>query len=266
MRILTRLAAALAAAVALGAQASNLAGLWFNASESGWGINLSQQGNTIFATMFVYGTNGRPTWYVTPNLAQATATTFTGDMYETTGPWFGAAFNPANVTARVVGTMTVRSDFGVTGTVTYTADGISVVKSIVRQTWRTISLGGDYRVSFINVPRSSGECSGVALSALDDIRIRDTGSITIYGSNSVPVCELAGQFGQVGEYRALDGTIACGASQSNFSGTAVITDFRGDGIAGETTGTEFLSGILFLTGPGNCGKRYHFSGTRYNPS
>lgn len=263
LRVLLVLALGMAGS---GANGSNVAGLWFNSSESGWGLNLSQQAGTVFATMFVYDTNGRATWFVTPNLAQASSTTFSGDMYETTGPWFGSAFNPAAVNARKVGTMTFRSDFGITGTVTYVADGVSVVKSVERQTWRTISVAGDFRVSIINLPRASGECSGIALTAIDDVRFRDTGAITLYGSSGSPVCEISGGFAQYGDYKAHVGSIACGPGQSNFSGSVTMGDLRAEGIAGETTGTEFLTGIMFINGPAGCTKRYHFSGTRYNPS
>jgi hypothetical protein len=44
----------------------NYTGLWWNSpagSESGWGINLSHQGRTIFATWFGYGLKGEPYWF-----------------------------------------------------------------------------------------------------------------------------------------------------------------------------------------------------------
>jgi hypothetical protein len=34
-------------------------GIWWNASESGWGLNVAQQGNVLFATWFTYDTSGR---------------------------------------------------------------------------------------------------------------------------------------------------------------------------------------------------------------
>ena len=40
--------------------------LWYVESESGWGLQLVQRGNVIFATLFVYDTNGTPTWYTPP--------------------------------------------------------------------------------------------------------------------------------------------------------------------------------------------------------
>src|SRR5205085_6615179 len=46
--------------------------LWYASpaeSESGWGVNVSQQGNVLFLTMFVYGSGSQPTWLVGSNTA-----------------------------------------------------------------------------------------------------------------------------------------------------------------------------------------------------
>ncbi len=46
-------------------QAPTMQGLWWNApggSESGWGINLAHQGNTIFLTWFTYDLTGKAWW------------------------------------------------------------------------------------------------------------------------------------------------------------------------------------------------------------
>ena len=80
--------------------------LWYIPAESGWGMQLVQRNGTIFATLFVYGPNGAPTWYVA-TMNPIGAFQWSGDLYATTGPWFGTEpFNPANVVATKVGTMT----------------------------------------------------------------------------------------------------------------------------------------------------------------
>jgi hypothetical protein len=51
-------------------------GLWWNApagSESGWGLSIAHQGDTLFATWFTYDTAGRPWWLA------LTANRITGD-------------------------------------------------------------------------------------------------------------------------------------------------------------------------------------------
>ena len=45
----------------------NYTGLWYNApaeSESGWGINFTQQGDTLFGTLFTYDADRSPMWLV----------------------------------------------------------------------------------------------------------------------------------------------------------------------------------------------------------
>src|SRR5207237_6224285 len=66
--------------------------IWFAdppGSENGWGFQLVQRNGTIFATLFVYGPAGAPTWYVATLNPTAASFTWTGDIYATTGPWFG---------------------------------------------------------------------------------------------------------------------------------------------------------------------------------
>lgn len=122
--------------------------LWFNPNESGWGVNVIQQYNTMFATLFVYGTNNAAQWFVAPDIEPSPSgsqTVFSGQLYLTTGPWFGAgAFDPNSVGKLVVGTITFTFDSATTGTLTYTVNGAPVTKRIQRQTWRNNVLTGNY--------------------------------------------------------------------------------------------------------------------------
>jgi hypothetical protein len=112
--------------------------LWWNPSESGWGLNLNQQGGTVFGTLFAYDSGRAPMWLVMSNgVLQPDGLSYTGDLYRTTGPAFNAnPFTPigaANVTR--VGAMTVSfADAGV-GTLQYSVDGVSVTKAIQRQVY-----------------------------------------------------------------------------------------------------------------------------------
>jgi serine protease len=103
------------------AAATNYQDLWWKTpagSESGWGINLNHQGDTIFATWFTYDVDGSPMWLVVT--AQKTfANTFTGDLYRTAGARFDA-FNPAAVVATKVGTATFTFANGNQATFGYT--------------------------------------------------------------------------------------------------------------------------------------------------
>lgn len=129
----------------------NIEGLWWASpagSESGWGVNLTQQGDIVFATWFTYDTDGSGLWLVMSNGArQAGTNTYTGALYRTTGPAFSAAtFDPSQVTVTQVGNGTFSFTDANTGTFSYTVNGVSQTKAILRQVYSsplpTCTLGG----------------------------------------------------------------------------------------------------------------------------
>jgi hypothetical protein len=136
------------AGAANAAAAVNVQGLWWGAaSQSGWGVNLVQQGTTVFATWFTYDTDGSGMWLVMPNGAAAGANTYQGTLYRTTGPWVNAAsFDPAQVRANVVGTATFAFSDSNTGVFTAVVNGATVTKAITREIYGsaapTCAVGG----------------------------------------------------------------------------------------------------------------------------
>ncbi|MDE2210773.1 MAG: hypothetical protein KGJ99_13690 [Betaproteobacteria bacterium] len=116
--------------------ATNYQDLWWAApagSESGWGINLTEQSNTIFGTWFTYDVDGTPMWLSVTATGTAPVT-YTGTLYRTTGPPFDAVpFDPARVTRTAVGTATFTFSDGANGTFAYTVNGVSQVKTITRE-------------------------------------------------------------------------------------------------------------------------------------
>jgi len=63
---------------------TNVTGLWWNPNESGWGLNLIQESNIVFMTMFTYDANGTPTWYVASSCA-VSGSGCSGDLYRVSG-------------------------------------------------------------------------------------------------------------------------------------------------------------------------------------
>ena len=45
---------------------TDMSDLWWIPSESGWGMQLVQQGSLIFATLYIYSSNGQPVWAERP--------------------------------------------------------------------------------------------------------------------------------------------------------------------------------------------------------
>jgi hypothetical protein len=116
--------------------AYNYQDLWWAApagSEPGWGVNLTQQGETIFATWFTYDLDQSPLW-LSVTAPQTAPGTYSGTLYRTTGPPFNATpFLPAGVTAAAVGSATFTFTDGNTGTFTYTFNGVTQSQAITRE-------------------------------------------------------------------------------------------------------------------------------------
>ena len=109
--------------------------------ESGWGINFTQQGNTIFATWFTYDFDGAPLWLVVTATNSALGV-YTGTLYRTTGPAFNAdPFQSSSVSEAPVGTATLTFVNGNSASFSYTinttTDPIIQTKSITRQVFRS---------------------------------------------------------------------------------------------------------------------------------
>jgi len=118
------------------AAATNYQDLWWAApagSESGWGINLNHESDTIFATWFTYDLNGSPMWLVV-TAAKSVLGVYTGTLYRTTGPAFSAVpFNPAKVVPTAVGNATLTFIDGNNASFAYTVNGVSQTKAITRE-------------------------------------------------------------------------------------------------------------------------------------
>ncbi len=132
--------------VALNAASTNYTALWWNPGESGWGVNVTHQGDTLFATLFTYantnpGSNANPgMWLVMSAGVKQPDGSYLGDLYQTTGPAFNAIpftpiANPPNYTK--VGTMRFTFSDGENGTLVYTVGGATVTKTIQKLVYGT---------------------------------------------------------------------------------------------------------------------------------
>jgi len=121
------------------AHAENYSDLWWNPSESGWGVTIADHETQLFAVWYAYDTDGSPMWFTVPGgTFNANRTFFTGDLYRTTGPSFAGPFNPAAVNTTKVGTASFDfSNTAATGTASfsYTIGPVSRSKQIQRQSF-----------------------------------------------------------------------------------------------------------------------------------
>ena len=116
--------------------ASSYQDLWWSSpasSESGWGVNVTHQGDILFATWFSYGSDGKAAWLVMSHGAKTGPATYTGALYRTRGPFFAALWDSDRVTATQVGSATFTFTDAASGTFAYTVDATSQSKAITRQ-------------------------------------------------------------------------------------------------------------------------------------
>jgi hypothetical protein len=116
-------------AITAGAQMQalyNPSDLWYNPSESGWGIsmNYNAASNQMFAVWYTYdprraaGTGvNEPLWIVIPGGTWTTSTVFDADAYVTRGTFFGAPWSGSEI--QKVGT--VKITFSSANTATFEA-------------------------------------------------------------------------------------------------------------------------------------------------
>ncbi len=103
----------------------NYTDLWWNPSESGWGINLAHQGDIIFAAWYTYAVDGKPLFLV-GTLNKAADGTYAGDLYRATGP------AGASMTAAAVGTASLAFINGNNATLTTTAQLAGMTSPMTR--------------------------------------------------------------------------------------------------------------------------------------
>ena len=121
-------------ATPLAASADNYSDIWWNPSESGWGVTIADHETNLFVIMYTYGSDGKPTWFAVSGGTFNTARTrFDGDVYATRGPAYtSATFDPALVTRTKVGTLAITWSSSNAALLAYTINGISQTKSIQR--------------------------------------------------------------------------------------------------------------------------------------
>ena len=122
--------------------AADYSGLWWNASESGWGVALTRQYDMTFATIYTYDASGKPIWYVASSCPMI-ASGCSGTLYSVTGGSpLTTAWSSANLGVASVGTLNLSFTDANTGSMTFTINGASSSKTIARQIFASPPVAG----------------------------------------------------------------------------------------------------------------------------
>lgn len=191
---------------------------WWNSDESGRGLNISQQGNTIFAAWFTYDESGEGIWVTLTG--QLSSNTVTADLIRATGPRLGERFDPTAVIRVVVGQGTLTFSDLHHASFNYTLNGISGSIPLQRFSFAPLPIEGAY-LGGIVINRSG--CSftpnelyaytanySISTNGLDITIIEDTDSEVIAGDSDSGIrCTYSGEYQQQGSRLVGSGTFAC---------------------------------------------------------
>jgi hypothetical protein len=195
--------------------------LWWTdppSSENGWGIQLVQRNSTIFATMFVYGAGGAPTWYVANMTPSGGPLSWSGALFTATGSPFSAVpYNSSLFTPRQVGTMTWTATSVTTGSLTYSVDGVPVSKNLTRQFLAFEDYSGHYGGGIHQVatgcanPGLNGTIENVGI--LDIAQSGSTVTLAAFPTTGGS-CSYAGALTQAGQMGSVAGSFVCSSGES----------------------------------------------------
>jgi hypothetical protein len=198
------------------ASTTNFSDQWWVPSESGWGASVLQQRDVLFVDLFVYGSDGRPTWFTAAAYLQpspgAGRVLFVGDLYQTNGPWFGVPFNPAAVTVRRVGTLTFDADSTDTAALAYSVDGVVVTKNVTRQLWAYEDFSGAYYGGLAyQLSQCANPANNGAVEDLGAVQITHTGNtaFTMVTQAAAGTCTWSATYSQAGHMGSASGTFNC---------------------------------------------------------
>jgi hypothetical protein len=193
---------------------TNFSDQWWNPGESGWGASILQQNDVLFVDLFVYGSDNRPTWFTSAAYFQPQSgrLLFSGDLYVTSGPWFGAFFNPTAVFPRKVGTLQFEASSTDFATLTYSVDGIVVTKSIERQLWAYENFTGSYYGGLVydqSQCTSSANNGHVEEFGAFSIDHAADNTFTLSLASNFGNCTVTGLYSQLGHMGSVDANYAC---------------------------------------------------------
>lgn len=227
--------------------------LWYDPAENGWGVNLVQSDSFMFATFFIYGPNGLPTWYTAQMTWEPARLAYVGPLFTTTGTGFQFPWQPGNFSATQVGTASftpTQGGFSVAyrGTLAYSfaSSGLTVTKPIQRQTLTAFDLAGDFTGGQYG---QYYDCSAPAdnqtyTDAFDLTVTRSGGSLTLsFTYTSGLACTLAGPVAQNGSLHRIDN--ASYRCSDGLNTTATVYEVKSTGVGIE--GRFFASST-----PGGC--------------
>lgn len=228
--------------------------IWYLPAENGWGVNVVQSDSFIFITFFIYGADGKPTWY-TGQITKDASGNFNGTLYSTTGTYYISPWVAGNLTVAAAGTVSFQPSGPYTAKLVYAVTGAgTVTKAIQRQSLTAITIGGAYSGAQTG-SYSGSSCGASSYRDFHDLQITQltNGSVTFAFSYTGGLsCTFTGTLVQQGQlYSVPSATYQCS--------DGLKTSASMDQIKATGQGVEGLFSAPSVNG-GNCREDAQFSG------
>ena len=117
---------------------------WWNPAQSGMGLNVGQQNDTVFVAWFNYGDDTKASFLTMGGVLSGN--TLTGPLYRGTGPAPGSNYNPALVKQAAVGTATLTFNSNTDATLNYSYDNKSGSMALQRFSFASPNLNQTWTV------------------------------------------------------------------------------------------------------------------------
>jgi len=202
--------------------------LWWNPNESGWGLQLVQRSEVIFATLFVYNDASVPVWY-SATLEPNGFSSWTGALAQCNGPWFGSVpFDPRLKTCTQVGNMNFTAFGDQDGMLVYSVNGVTVNKMITRETLRMQDSSGNYAgiLSLDAVGCANPADGGRSQNRIDFSLVQNGNTLTMMSQEqgSSAACTYSGSYTQVGQFGYGTQVLSSCSDGSKAPGDALILE------------------------------------------
>ena len=255
----SRLAAFLLAATAFCAPAAttttiDYTDVWYTASESGHGVFINQNATTMFVSLFIYGGDTLPRWYVASNVqpVNGSTTNFSGALYRTVGTSFASPWNPSQFAIIQVGTLNLTFTSATQASLSYTVDNVTVApQTITRLSLASVTYTGTY---FGGLAANTTQCvqpnpNGYLIAnrlTVDNSTANPRFTVDLTANGSPATCVFNGTYSQAGTMGTIsNGAWSCTGSLNN-NGTFTITELQAtrNGISARFNGRDQYCGSI----------------------
>lgn len=230
--------------------AANYHDLWWNPAQSGMGVIVGHQADTLFVGWFFYRADGSATFLSMG--APLVGSSASGTLYRTTGDPPGPLYDPAAVQSVAVGTATITFTSDVTATLAYEYDGLSGTMALQRFTFAALPIAGNYLYS---TKETASGCSlasnngtgydfGTAVISATNGNFAMTATSAVTGG----FCNYSGAYAQYGTKIYLIGAFACSsgiAGNTQLTIAPVDNSFQGTATSQATVGETCHSSTAF---------------------